>query len=120
MKSAPCPFLFSKIKIVSSAYKHNCTWYLVLEIFKYFDNFVYCSTPQVLPRKIILKYNFQVLYLGLKYVLVLEILSTTQVCLLETKFSRYGSKAEFFYLTKAELSELGISKKLSFFGKNCT
>ena len=37
--------------------------------------------------------------------------------LLETKFSRYGSKAEFFYLTKAELSELGISKKLSFLGK---
>ena len=79
MKSAPCPFLLSKIKIVSSAYKLICTWYLVLEIFKYFDNFVYCSTPQVLPRKIILKYNFQVLYLGLKYVLVLEIPSTTQV-----------------------------------------
>ena len=80
MKSAQCPFLVSKIKIVCSAYKLICTWYLVLEIFKYFDNFVYCSTPQVLPRKNILKYNFQVLYLGLKYVLVLEIISTTQVC----------------------------------------
>ena len=36
---------------------------------------------------------------------------------LATKFSRYSSKAEFFYLTIAELSELGISKKLSFLAK---